>query len=163
MRTDGQRGLQRVAAVAWARLSASVMGYCCISASVWGRSHSYPCLAARSAFLNLDPGGLYDVRESGNMGCQERSNSLECICKCSDNWNVRMGVLVARGGVSEEVSTCTTGGMAVSVLEFGGGIDISMTNSGMRLSFARRVDNHNARTFLGKRWHSGSGSVKTLP
>ena len=40
---------------------------------------------------------------------------------------MRIGVLVARGGVSEEEFMCMGGCMAVSVLEFAGGIDISMT------------------------------------
>ena len=40
---------------------------------------------------------------------------------------MRIGVLVARGGVSEERSTGMGGCMAVSVLEFGGGIDKSIT------------------------------------
>ena len=54
-------------------------------------------------------------------------NSLECILICADIWKVRIGVLVARGGVSEEEFMCMGGCMAVSVLEFAGGIDISMT------------------------------------
>ena len=47
----------------------------------------------------------------------------------ADIWKVRIGVLVARGGVSVDWSTGAPGCKAVSVLEFGGGIDISRTIS----------------------------------
>lgn len=50
---------------------------------------------------------------------------LDCICRCADIWNVRMGVLVAWGGVPEK-SPGMTWGIAASMLEFGGGIDMSI-------------------------------------
>ena len=49
--------------------------------------------------------------------------------KWADIWKVRIGVLVARGGVSDDASTFIAGGIAVSVLELRGGIDISITIS----------------------------------
>ena len=58
--------------------------------------------------------------------------SLECMLMFvifADIWKVRIGVLVARGGVSDDASTFIAGGIAVSVLELRGGIDISMTIS----------------------------------
>ena len=56
----------------------------------------------------------------------------------ADIWKVRIGVLVARGGVSEEWFTFA--GKAAPVLEFGGGIDISMT-----ISVERLVENQVSR------------------
>ena len=58
--------------------------------------------------------------------------SLECMLMFvmfADIWKVRIGVLVARGGVSVDWSTGAPDCKAVSVLEFGGGIDISRTIS----------------------------------
>lgn len=49
---------------------------------------------------------------------------LDCISRCADIWNVRIGVLVAKGGVPE-ISPGMAGGIAISMLGFDGGIDMS--------------------------------------
>ena len=66
----------------------------------------------------------------------------------ADIWNVRMGVLVARGGVSVDWSMGVPDCTAVSVLEFGGGIDMSRTISGRLFGGQKRVERWSGRTVL---------------
>lgn len=70
------------------------------------------------------------------------------MLRFADIWKVRIGVLVARGGVSEELSTRTFAGKAVSVLEFGGGIDMSMTISVEEIGRGSGVEMWSGRTVL---------------
>ena len=70
------------------------------------------------------------------------------MLRFADIWKVRIGVLVARGGVSEESPTRTLAGKAVSVLEFGGGIDMSMTISVEEIGRGSGVEMWSGRTVL---------------
>lgn len=62
---------------------------------------------------------------------------------------MRMGVLVARGGVSVEELIWITWGIAVSVLELSGGMDISITIPGAMFNTDGDDEDGRPRTFLG--------------
>lgn len=70
------------------------------------------------------------------------------MLRFADIWKVRIGVLVARGGVSEESSTGTLAGKAGSELKFGGGIDMSMTISVEEIGRESGVEMRSGRTVL---------------
>ncbi len=86
----------------WGQLTASATVYCCTYAAALGRSHSYPCLAMHSASPSPGPVGLGKL--AGEIVIRVTCYVLDCISRCFDIWKVRMGVLVARGGVSEGIS-----------------------------------------------------------